>query len=121
MCISVAGPMWRLSTPAGVRPIGRGEEDPHHVSAEGAVRSWGGETSHRTPDHRGKKQLMKCTLSLDHPVSAITVLELVVSPHVFLSSSSSLHAFAFLLQAPSKKKIEINTIASNYHLEVNPR
>lgn len=24
-------------------------------------------------------------------------------------------------QAPSKKKIEINTIASNYHLEVNPR
>lgn len=27
----------------------------------------------------------------------------------------------FCLQAPSKKKIEINTIASNYHLEVNPR
>lgn len=27
----------------------------------------------------------------------------------------------FWLQAPSKKKIEINTIASNYHLEVNPR
>lgn len=27
----------------------------------------------------------------------------------------------FWLQAPSKKKIEINTIASNYHLEVNAR
>lgn len=27
----------------------------------------------------------------------------------------------FPIQAPSKKKIEINTIASNYHLEVNPR
>lgn len=27
----------------------------------------------------------------------------------------------FCFQAPSKKKIEINTIASNYHLEVNAR
>lgn len=29
--------------------------------------------------------------------------------------------FPFTPQAPSKKKIEINTIASNYHLEVNAR
>lgn len=29
--------------------------------------------------------------------------------------------FGFCFQAPSKKKIEINTIASNYHLEVNAR
>lgn len=49
------GSMWRLPAPVGVRSIRRREEDPHHVSAEGAVRSRGGETSHRAPEHRGKK------------------------------------------------------------------
>lgn len=32
-----------------------------------------------------------------------------------------LNRFLFHSQTPSKKKIEISTIASNYHLEVNPR
>ena len=36
-------------------------------------------------------------------------------------SESIIHDCHFVsVQAPSKKKIEINTIASNYHLEVNP-
>lgn len=47
--------MRRLPTLAGVRPIRRGEEDPHHVSAEGAVWSRGGEASHRAPDCRGER------------------------------------------------------------------
>lgn len=51
----VSGSMWRLSTLVGVRSVRRGEEDPHHVSAEGALWSWGGETSHRAPDRRGER------------------------------------------------------------------
>ena len=48
--------MWRLPSLVGVRAVGRGEEDPHHVSAEGAVWSWGGEAPHRAPDHRGERE-----------------------------------------------------------------
>lgn len=46
-----------------------------------------------------------------------------LTPHVIVSvyefKNETLNCFCF--QAPSKKKIEINTIASNYHLEVNAR
>lgn len=33
----------------------------------------------------------------------------------------SMHAPCIALQTPSKKKLEINSISSNYHIEINPR
>ena len=54
MLCFVSGSMWRLPSLVGLRSIRCREEDPHHVSAEGAVWSWGGEASHRAPDHCGE-------------------------------------------------------------------
>lgn len=50
----VSGSVWRLPPLVGVRAVRRREEDPHHVSAEGAVRSRRGEAAHRAPDRRGE-------------------------------------------------------------------
>lgn len=55
-CNLAAGSMWRLSPLVGVRPLRSWKENPHHVSAEGAVRSRGGEAPHRAPHHSGERR-----------------------------------------------------------------
>lgn len=94
--------MWRLPPPAGVRSVRGGQEEPHHVPAEGAVRAGGGEASHGAPNSGGGRQ-ERDLLPASNRVSPLKM------------------NLCFAFQAPSKKKIEINTIASNYHLEVNAR
>ena len=54
LIVASSGEERRLPPPAGVRSVRRREEDPRHVSAEGAVRGWRGQTEDRTPALRGE-------------------------------------------------------------------
>lgn len=74
-----------------------------------------------------RRQTMKHTVTRP-PVQCIAAFQKTcrhLPLSVFMSSESNgpfvPTSIVLCLQAPSKKKIEINTIASNYHLEVNPR
>lgn len=62
---------------------------------------------------------LKAKDSISSSQSSLNTNSCLVSPR--LQSHVVAFLFPFTPQAPSKKKIEINTIASNYHLEVNAR
>lgn len=105
--VFVSGPMWRLSTLVGVWSIRRGEEDPHHVSAEGAVRSRGGETPHRAPDRRGKRAEFRTRWP--DPLNYAFVEQHTVCVHVSLVGFKiRLCFFSFLpSRLPRKRKLRL--------------
>lgn len=81
LCLFVPGSMRRLSSLIGLRTIRSGEEDPHHVFAERAVRTRSGEASHRASDRCGerrRKQTNKNRITKAYYLSKYTVYVLVL-------------------------------------------
>lgn len=60
------GSMWRLPPPAGVWSVRGGQEEPHHVPAEGAVWGGGGEASDGAPNAGGRWQHLHASNQVSH-------------------------------------------------------
>lgn len=87
----VSGCLWRLSAHALLWTFGSRQEDSYSLHAERDFWSW-----------CGKGEPIGYALE-----SELTAIKLKIDQRVFLS--------------PSRRKLEINLVQSNYHIEITPR
>ena len=122
--VLLVGAQWRFPSSPSLWTLWGRKEDTDHVPPPWAIWKWSREAEDWAHDLHSKHMLVAICLFSQVAHYVDFRQKNVGNNYTRLAGIVCMRLvtlFTDFLQTPSKKKVEISTISSNYHIEINPR